>query len=375
VRVREDSIVRLEIQDLTVEYGQVAAVRGLDLTVGDGELVALVGPSGCGKTTTLGFITGFIRGRSGRILFDGEDVTGLAPQRRGIGYVFQDYAIYPHMTVRENIRFPLDAAKVERKRAEKDVDEIAGLMGVGGLLARRPHQLSGGQRQRVALARALVKKPVVLLLDEPLSNLDAHLRVEVRAEIRRLQLDLKMTTVFVTHDQSEAMAIADRVAVMSDGKIVALTQPTTLYVRPPSLFSAQFIGSPQINILAIDGPNGALARKLAEPVVAGSGAGLLVGVRPEHVQVGSGDVRATVTLTEPLGRDFLVHLDAGPSTVKALVPATQGARLTAGMDVGIKVDPSHLHLFDAETGRRVEIDSSGERQFEATPEGASGLAS
>jgi ABC-type sugar transport system ATPase subunit len=365
----------LDIQDLTVEYGQVAAVRGLDLTVGDGELVALVGPSGCGKTTTLGFITGFIRGRSGKILFDGVDVTGLAPQRRGIGYVFQDYAIYPHMTVRENIRFPLDAAKVNRKQAEKDVDEIAGLMGVGALLARRPHQLSGGQRQRVALARALVKKPVVLLLDEPLSNLDAHLRVEVRAEIRRLQLDLKMTTVFVTHDQSEAMAIADRVAVMSDGKIVALTQPTTLYVRPPSLFSARFIGSPQINIWAMDGPDGELARKLAQPVVAGSGAGLLVGVRPEHIQVGSGDIRGTVTLTEPLGRDFLVHLDAGPSTVNALVPATQGSRLTAGDDVGIHVDPSNLHLFDAESGRRVEIDSAGGRRLEEMPEGTSGLAS
>jgi ABC-type sugar transport system ATPase subunit len=367
--------VRLDIEDLTVEYGQVAAVRGLDLTVGDGELVALVGPSGCGKTTTLGFITGFIHGRSGKVLFDGVDVTGMAPQRRGIGYVFQDYAIYPHMTVRENIRFPLDAAKTERKKAEREVDEIAGLMGVGGLLGRRPHQLSGGQRQRVALARALVKKPVILLLDEPLSNLDAHLRVDVRAEIRRLQLDLKMTTVFVTHDQSEAMAIADRVAVMSDGKIVALTAPTTLYVRPPSLFSAQFIGSPQINIWAIDGPDGALARELARPLVAEGATGLLVGARPEHVQVGSGDLKATVTLTEPLGRDFLVHLDIGPSSIRALVPATQGVRLKVDEEVGVRVEPSHLHLFDAETGRRVEIDATGARHLEDDVEGRRGLAS
>jgi len=367
--------VRLDIEDLTVEYGQVAAVRGLDLTVGDGELVALVGPSGCGKTTTLGFITGFIRGRSGRVLFDGVDVTGMAPQRRGIGYVFQDYAIYPHMTVRENIRFPLDAAKTERKKAERDVDEIAGLMGVGGLLGRRPHQLSGGQRQRVALARALVKKPVILLLDEPLSNLDAHLRVDVRAEIRRLQLDLKMTTVFVTHDQSEAMAIADRVAVMSDGKIVALTQPTTLYVRPPSLFSAQFIGSPQINIWAIEGPDGALARDLARPLVSDSPSGLLVGARPEHVQVGSGELKATVTLTEPLGRDFLVHLDVGPSSIRALVPATQGVRLKVGDEVAVRIEPGHLHLFDAETGRRVEIDATGTRHLEENLEGKGGLAS
>ena len=367
--------MRLDIEDLTVEYGSVGAVRDLHLTVGNGELVALVGPSGCGKTTTLGFITGFIHGKSGRILFDGVDVTGMAPQRRGIGYVFQDYAIYPHMTVRENIRFPLDAAKMERKKAEKEVDEIAGLMGVGGLLARRPHQLSGGQRQRVALARALVKKPVVLLLDEPLSNLDAHLRVEVRAEIRRLQLDLKMTTVFVTHDQSEAMAIADRVAVMSEGTIVALTKPTTLYVRPPSLFSAQFIGSPQINILAIDGPDAALAKALTTPLVGDGGNGLLVGVRPEHVQVGPGELKATVTLTEPLGRDFLVHLEVGPSSIRALVPAAQGQRLKAGEQVGMAVEQSHLHLFDAETGRRVEIDASGARHLEVDPEGKGGLAS
>jgi ABC-type sugar transport system ATPase subunit len=364
----------LDIEDLTVEYGKVAAVRGLDLTVGDGELVALVGPSGCGKTTTLGFITGFIHGRTGKILFDGVDVTGMAPQRRGIGYVFQDYAIYPHMTVRENIRFPLDAAKMERKKAEKEVDQIAGLMGVGELLHRRPHQLSGGQRQRVALARALVKKPVVLLLDEPLSNLDAHLRVEVRAEIRRLQLGLKMTTVFVTHDQSEAMAIADRVAVMSDGRIVALTSPTTLYGRPPSLFSARFIGSPQINIWAIDGPDGALARRVAQPLVAEGGAGLLVGVRPEHVQVGQGDLKATVTLTEPLGRDFLVHLDVGPTSLRALVPAEQGTRLKAGEEVAMRVESSHLHLFDAQTGRRVEIDAAGVRHQDDSAGGSDGLA-
>ena len=366
--------MKLTIEGLTVEYGQVAAVHGLNLTVGHGELVALVGPSGCGKTTTLGFITGFIRAKAGRVLFDGVDVTGLAPQRRGIGYVFQDYAIYPHMTVRENIRFPLDAARVERKKAERDVDEIAGLLGVGGLLARRPHQLSGGQRQRVALARALVKKPVILLLDEPLSNLDAHLRVEVRAEIRRLQLDLKMTTVFVTHDQSEATAIADRVAVMSEGAIVALTSPATLYTRPPSLFSARFIGSPQINIWSTEGPDEALARQVIQPLVHDGGAGLLVGVRPEDVQIGVGELEANVMLTEPLGREFLVHLDVGPSSIRVLVPADEGAKLRAGETVRIRVAPSDLHVFDALTGRRVEIDAAGARHLNDSTEGQGGLA-
>jgi len=351
--------VRLDIEDLTVHYGQVAAVEGLDLSVGDGELVALVGPSVCGKTTTLGFITGVSRAETGRIKFDGTDVTSLAPQRRGIGYVFQDYAIYPHMTVRENIRFPLDASKVERKRAEHDVDEIAELMGVGTLLGRRPHQLSGGQRQRVALARALVKKPGILLLDEPLSNLDAHLRVEVRAEIRRLQLDLKMTTVFVTHDQSEAMAIADRVAVMNSGRIVALTEPTTLYIHPPSLFSARFIGSPQINVWGTDGPDAALARKIARPVIGEGATGLLVGVRPEHIRVGSGDLRATVDMIEPLGRDALVHLTVGGSSIRSLVPAGEGEQLQIGAEVPISVDPWHLHVFDEATGQRLEMTGVG----------------
>jgi ABC-type sugar transport system ATPase subunit len=366
--------VKLDIEGLTVEYGQVAAVHGLNLTVGHGELVALVGPSGCGKTTTLGFITGFIRAKAGRVLFDGVDVTSMAPQRRGIGYVFQDYAIYPHMTVRENIRFPLDAAKKDRKQAERDVDEIAGLMGVGNLLSRRPHQLSGGQRQRVALARALVKKPVILLLDEPLSNLDAHLRVEVRAEIRRLQLDLKMTTVFVTHDQAEAMAIADRVAVMNNGDIVALTSPSTLYSRPPSLFAAQFIGSPAINIWATDGPDEALAHRVIAPVMRDGGAGLLVGVRPEHVVVGAGDIEATIALTEPLGRDFLVHLEVGPSAIRSLVPAEQGEVLKTGEVVPIAMDRSHLLLFDASTAERVDIDGVAGHHQDDNAEGPGGLA-
>ena len=367
--------MKMEIEDLTVEYGQMAAVRGLNLTVGDGELVALVGPSGCGKTTTLGFVTGFIKAREGRVLFDGRDVTGLAPQRRGIGYVFQDYAIYPHMTVRENIRFPLDAARVERSKAHREVEEVAGLMGIGNLLDRRPHQLSGGQRQRVALARALVKKPVILLLDEPLSNLDAHLRVEVRAEIRRLQLDLKMTTLFVTHDQSEAMAMADRVAVMSNGNIVALTQPSTLYARPPSLFAAQFIGSPQINVWAIDGPDGALAQQIAAPIVGDRGKGLLVGVRPEHIEVGRGDLRAKVTLSEPLGRDFLVHLAAGPSAIRALVPAAEAEGLAADEEVAMHVEPRDVHLFDAETGRRAEVNRDGERRLDESVGVSGGLES
>jgi ABC-type sugar transport system ATPase subunit len=355
--------MRLEIEDLTVDYGsQVAAVDGLNLAVGDGELVVVVGPSGCGKTTTLGFISGFIRPKRGRLLFDGVDVTARPPQRRGIGYVFQDYAIYPHMTVRENIRFPLDASKVRRKDAEREVEKAAELVRVKELLGRRPHQLSGGQRQRVALARAIVKQPSVLLLDEPLSNLDAHIRVDVRAEIRQLQLELKMTTVFVTHDQSEALAIADRVAVMSAGKIVALTSPADLYARPPSLFAATFIGSPKINIWAMEGQDGDLARRIVDGVTGrDERKGWLVGVRPEHVHIGNGPLRATVALTEQLGRDYLVHLTLGDSSIRALVPAASGAALGKGDEVAFHVEPADLHLFEAESGRRVEIRAAGKQ--------------
>ena len=364
--------MRLEIRDLSVDYGsQVAAVRGLNLAVGDGELVVVVGPSGCGKTTTLGFVSGFIKAKSGRVLFDGVDVTDRPPQQRGIGYVFQDYAIYPHMTVRENIRFPLDAAKMPRRDAEREVEKAAELVRVKELLARRPHQLSGGQRQRVALARALVKQPTVLLLDEPLSNLDAHIRVDVRAEIRQLQLDLKITTIFVTHDQAEALAIADQVAVMSEGRIVALTSPAVLYARPPSLFAARFIGSPQINLWAAAGPDEALARAIAGRIALGATAGLLVGVRPEHVQVGRGRLNAIVGLREQLGRDYLVHLTVGRSSIRALVPAAEAASLSAEGEVAIDVDPVHLHFFEADTGRRLEINAAGARRVEPLEAAAS----
>jgi ABC-type sugar transport system ATPase subunit len=346
--------MKLDIENLTVDYGsQVAAVHDLSLSVNDGELMVVVGPSGCGKTTTLGFVSGFIRAKSGRVLFDGVDVTDRAPQKRSIGYVFQDYAIYPHMTVRENIRFPLEAAKVPRREADKEVERAAELVRVNELLDRRPHQLSGGQRQRVALARAIVKRPTVLLLDEPLSNLDAHIRVDVRAEIRQLQLELKMTTIFVTHDQAEALAIADRVAVMSGGNIVALTSPAELYARPPSLFAARFIGSPQINTWATDGPDAALVKAVANGALPQGRNGLLVGVRPEHFIVGDGPIAARVTLTEQLGRDYLVHLESGPSSIRALIAAGQAAGLNPGDPLNLRVDPRNLHLFDAESGERV----------------------
>ena len=349
--------MRVAIDGLTVRFGPVTAVDGLALEIRDRELLALVGPSGCGKTTTLGFVAGFVKTAAGRLSFDDRDVTAVPPERRRIGYVFQDYAIYPHMTVAENIRFPLEVARMARGDMRRAVADVAELVGVSDLMPRRPHQLSGGQRQRVALARALVKRPGVLLLDEPLSNLDAHLRVQTRAEIRRLQLELGMTTILVTHDQSEALAIADRVAVMWAGRVVALASPGAIYDRPASLLAARFVGSPQMNTwdlaeAASEFARVALGGALAD--VRRSARGVVVGVRPEDVRLDPRGVPGTVALVETLGRDILLHADVAGSSVRALVTPAEASRLRTGAAVAVSVHPQRWHFFDADSGDRVE---------------------
>lgn len=349
--------LRIDIEGLTVRFGSVLAVSDLYLNIAPGELLSLVGPSGCGKTTTLGFVAGFTRAHAGKLLFDGQDVSERPPQARNVGLVFQDYAIYPHLTIEENIRFPLDVARVSRADARARVSAAAELVGVANLLERRPHQLSGGQRQRVALARALVKRPGVLLLDEPLSNLDAHLRVATRAEIRRLQLELGMTTVLVTHDQSEALAIADRVAVMAEGTMVALGTPDDVYQRPASLFAARFIGSPQMNTWAIGSGDdtfaqASLGRALDDPEL---GADIVVGVRPEHVRVTPSGVPGLVRLRETLGRDTLLHVRAGASELRVLVESgAQTDGIAGGSEVHLAVDPADWHFFKGASGERLE---------------------
>lgn len=345
--------MRVAIEDLRVEFGPVVAVDSLHLEAGDGELVAIVGPSGCGKSTSLGFVAGFTRATAGTLRFDGRDVTQVPPQRRKVGFVFQDYAIYPHLSAGENIRFPLDLAKVSRREAAARVAAMAELLDIGGLLARRPSQLSGGQRQRVALARALVKRPVVLLLDEPLSNLDAHLRVQMRAEIRRIQLDLGITTLFVTHDQSEALSVADRVAVMNAGRIETLAPPQQVYERPATLFTARFIGSPQMNLWRTDGEDAGFPRAVGATDVLGRRPAY-VGVRPEHVLLGPGGVSGKIVLRETLGRDILLHVDAAGSRVLALVDSQEAGGLGPGDRVALTVDRGSWHAFDAETGARLE---------------------
>ena len=365
--------MRLHIEGLTVRFGSVTAVDELSLKIRDGEMVALVGPSGCGKTTTLGFVAGFVKAAAGRLFFDERDVVAVPPARRKIGYVFQDYAIYPHMTVAENIRFPLEVARLASADIRRAVSEIAELVGVTDLLPRRPHQLSGGQRQRVALARALVKRPGVLLLDEPLSNLDAHLRVQTRAEIRRLQLELGMTTILVTHDQSEALAIADRVAVMWAGRVVALASPGAIYDRPGSLLAARFVGSPQMNTWDLADATSEFARIALGDALADArrvARKLVVGVRPEHVRLDPAGVPGTVALVETLGRDILLHADIAGSSVRALLTPAEASRLRTGAAVAVSVRRQSWHFFDAASGHRVDLRAGSDND----PPGEQGAA-
>lgn len=239
--------MEVRLEGITKSFGDFTAVNNLNVTIDDGTLAGLLGPSGCGKSTTLYMIAGLEKPTSGRIYFGDEDVTDLPPEKRGIGLVFQNYALYPHMTVRQNIMFPLENAKVPKAEALKTAQEMADLVQIGHLMDRKPGELSGGQQQRVAIARAIAKKPRVLLLDEPLSNLDARLRLETREEIRRIQQETGITTIFVTHDQEEAMSITDTIVLMKDGVLQQKEAPQEMYRKPANQFVASFMGTPPID--------------------------------------------------------------------------------------------------------------------------------
>ena len=248
----------IRIENLTKTYGSLNAVDHMNLRINDGELVGLLGPSGCGKSTTLFMLSGLTTPTEGKIFFGDKDVTSIAPEDREIGLVFQNYALYPHMTVEDNITFPLINRGVKKAQAKEEAFEIAKVVKIEQYLNRKPSELSGGQQQRVAIARALVKKPQVLLLDEPLSNLDAKLRVATREEIRRIQQEVKITTIFVTHDQEEAMSISDRIAVMKEGVLQQYEVPQTMYLNPANEFVANFLGTPEINNIEVDVKDGVI---------------------------------------------------------------------------------------------------------------------
>ena len=317
-------------------------LEGVDLVIASGELITLVGPSGCGKSTLLNLIAGFERPSAGKVIIDGEVVNDRSPKDRGCAMVFQSYALYPHLTVRKNIGFPLDVAGLDRRSIDERVAETAERLGLTALLDRKPGELSGGQRQRVALGRALVRRPRLCLFDEPLSNLDAALREQMRAEIKKLHEELGATFVYVTHDQTEAMTLSDRIVVLEGGRIQQVAPPREIYHRPANTFVAGFIGSPRIN--------------LVPPALLGVEAkGATLGLRPHDVAVATGDrpegaVTGTVYLIEPTGSETWVTLQIGKDRLVGRAAEDFGAR--TGEPAWASWEADRVMIFDAETGER-----------------------
>jgi ABC-type sugar transport system ATPase subunit len=348
--------------NLTKRFGDVVAVDSIDMEVRSGEFVALLGPSGCGKTTTLLMTAGIYRPSSGAIRFGERVMNQVPPKDRNIGMVFQSYALYPHMTVYENIVFPMKLKKTPKQVMDERARAVADKMGIGHLLARRPGQLSGGQQQRVALGRALAKQPDLLLFDEPLSNLDARLRLTMRAEIKRLQMELGITSIYVTHDQVEAMTMADRIAVIKDGHLQAYCTPDELYDQPQTLFIAGFVGNPPMNFLDVEvGQEDGLYRAKAEGLAAtvssrraqkAAGRGRVVlGIRPEDVTLSRtetpGASAGEVFVVEPLGRDDLVTVKLPSGELHALTDPAHDFQI--GEQVYVTLNEERVQFFDPAT--------------------------
>ncbi|MDX1583389.1 MAG: ABC transporter ATP-binding protein [Thermoanaerobaculia bacterium] len=342
----------VNIRNLTKIFpGAVKAVDDVSVEVEHGRFLTLLGPSGCGKSTILRLIAGLESPSAGEIFIDGRNVGGLHPSQRNIAMVFQSYALYPHMTVFENISVNLKLARIPGEEIVRRVEETASLLGIETLLGRKPSALSGGQRQRVALGRAIVRNPDVFLLDEPLSNLDAILRENMRAELRALFGQLDATVVYVTHDQTEAMTMSDSICVLNEGTIQQIGSPSEIYDSPANLFVANFVGSPRINTVEaeIDGNQLAFPEAVLRIPNPPSGSkDVVVGVRPEDVKVGEGPMRGTVRVVEPLGAFTVLDLEVAGISVKALVDP----RDEYGGEVDIDFDRTRLHYFDRGTGKR-----------------------
>ncbi len=325
------------------ETGETRALDGIHLEIAPASFCVLLGPSGCGKSTTLRIVAGLESASAGQVLIDGRDVTSLAPSQRGIAMVFQNYALFPHLTVADNIAFGLQVRKVEKAEAARRLEHAASLLGLSTLLQRKPSQLSGGQQQRVALGRALVAQTRVCLMDEPLSNLDAQLRQEMRHELRELQQRLGLTVVYVTHDQAEAMSMADQVVLLNQGRIEQDAAPRALYARPASTFAARFIGTPAMNLIKLDG------QRIAGSDIAVSRSAHTIGVRPEAVALG-GPVAAQVRSFEYLGADLVLRCAVGSEQI--VVRAEGRTDLAEGSAVTLGWQPEDEHYFDAQ-GQRV----------------------
>lgn len=355
-------MISVDVRAVGKAFGDTSALDQVSFTAEEGDLVVLLGPSGCGKSTMLRLVAGLEEPTTGTILIGGRDVGGLAGAARGVAMVFQSYALFPHLTVADNITFGLSVRGVAKPERARRLDEVTAMLGLGPLLSRRPAQLSGGQQQRVALGRALIAQAPVCLLDEPLSNLDAQLRQELRREIRALQQRLGITMIYVTHDQTEAMSMADRVILMRGGRIEQNGRPADLYQRPATLFAARFIGGAQMNILDLDdGPDGAavIAGSAGPALFAGAGKGRVLGLRPEDIAVTAADdrshVHAAVTAVEYLGAEALVTCMIG---ARPLVARTRGDQVPQpGTTVGLGWDATSAHVFDAASGERLALAS------------------
>lgn len=358
-------MLAIELSGVTKSWPGAVAVDDVSFTVEEGSFVVLLGPSGCGKSTTLRMIAGLEEVSDGTVLIDGQDMTVATPAERRVSMVFQSYAIFPHLDVRENILFGLKVRKVPATEQAERLARVADMVGLGDLLDRKPAQLSGGQRQRVAVARAVIAENPICLMDEPLSNLDAKLRHEMRVELRALQRHLGMTVVYVTHDQTEAMSMADRVILMRAGQIEQIGTPDELYDRPATTFAASFIGTPPMNLISLaKGPTGAVVAGTDRTVVAGKvGDGRILGIRPEHIAIetigkartrGKASIKgipARVASCDYLGADTIVAATCGEQLVLIRVPGR--CPLDEGDETGLTWSNEDVHVFDAETGRIV----------------------
>ncbi|MCS7241587.1 MAG: ABC transporter ATP-binding protein [Candidatus Caldatribacterium sp.] len=361
----------LVLEKLNLWYGKhTHAVRDVDLVVEDGELCVFLGPSGCGKTSTLRMIAGFVKPTSGKIYLDGEVINDLYPGDRNVAMIFQSYALYPHLTVREQLAFPLRAKRVPRQEIAKRVEEIAHFLHLEDFLDRYPQELSAGQRQRVAIGRALIRKPKLFLMDEPLSQLDARLRVEMRANLRKLQQELRITTIYVTHDQTEAQGLADKIMVMHQGRVQQVGKPIEIYENPENLFVAGFVGMPAMNFLRGvlsrgkgvefrgNGISIALSSGLGERVAPLEGREVILGVRPEHLVLARGQgenvIRGEIYVVEPQSNEYIVDVRVGGETVKVRLDKRECASPPRpGEVVEVAFEDRFLYLFDPVTEKRL----------------------
>lgn len=349
-------MVEVRLKNVTKQFGEVKALDNIDLTIESGEFRAIIGPTGCGKTTLLRIIAGLETPTKGRVYFDTQDVTDYSPRERNIALVFQNYALYPHLNVFDNMAQPLISAKWDKGKIQSRVREVAEFLRITDLLQRKPAQLSGGQQQRVAIGRALVRNPVVLLLDEPLSNLDAQLRFELRGEMKKLIKRTGITSIYVTHDQVEAMSMADKITVMKDGLILQSDEPISLYERPVNTFVGRFVGSPEMNVLPVE--------------ITGDGTGSMVsigdygirfdsginyrgkgfiGFRPHKIHFSSTGIKGRITNVEPLGNMYIYHVDVG--LAREIILTSEEAK-KSDAEVYCSIDTSYAILFDS-TGKRI----------------------